>query len=146
MKISTRTRYGIRLMLDLAHRYGDGPIYLRDIATREDISEKYLSQIIIPLRNGGLVHSTRGAHGGYRLARPPAEITLWEIMEPLEGGSSLVDCVKHASACNRSPTCATRDIWAMLSGKISEVLDSLTLGDLIRLSREKFMNDITRNI
>jgi Rrf2 family protein len=146
MKLSARTRYGVRLMLDLAFRYGDGPVYLRDIAVREDISEKYLSQIIIPLRRGGLVRSTRGAHGGYSLARPPAEITLWEIMEPLEGGNSLVDCVKHASICHRVPTCAARDIWTMLGKKISETLDSLTLGDLARMSRDKSGNDVTQNI
>jgi Rrf2 family protein len=93
-----------------------------------------------------LVRSTRGAHGGYSLAKPAAEITLWEIMEPLEGGSSLTDCVKHASVCNRVATCAARDIWTMLGEKISEALNSLTLGDLARMSREKSGNDITQNI
>ena len=145
MKLTTRTRYGVRLMLDLACRHGDGPIYLKDIALREDISEKYLSQIIIPLRSRGLVRSTRGAHGGYSLARPPGEITLWEIMEPLEGGF-LVDCVEHASACHRVPTCAVRDVWAMVGKKISESLSSVTLGDLARMSREKAENNFTQNI
>jgi len=146
MKLSTRTRYGVRLMLDLARCYGDGPVYLSDIAVREDISKKYLSQIIIPLRNQGLVRSTRGAHGGYTLSRPPGEITLWEIMEPLEGGDSLVDCVEHASACHRVPTCAARDIWTMVGRKISETLDSVTLGDLATMSRDKSENDVTQNI
>ena len=146
MKLSARTRYGVRLMLDLACRYGNGPVYLRDIAMREDISEKYLSQIIIPLRRGGLVHSTRGAQGGYSLGKPPGEITLWEIMEPLEGGNSLADCVQHASICPRVPTCAARDIWTMLGQKISEALNSVTLGDLARMSRDKSGNDITQNI
>jgi Rrf2 family protein len=146
MKLSTRTRYGVRLMLDLACRYSDGPVYLRDIAVREDLSEKYLSQIIIPLRSRGLVLSTRGAHGGYTLSRPPGEITLWEIMEPLEGGGSLVDCVEHASVCHRVPTCAARDIWTMVGEKISESLNSVTLGDLVRMSRDKAGNDLTQNI
>jgi Rrf2 family protein len=146
MKLSTRTRYGVRLMLDLACRYGDGPVFLRDIAVREDISEKYLSQIIIPLRSGGMVRSTRGAHGGYSLAKPPAEITLWEIVEPLEGGNTLVDCVKHSSICPRVPTCAARDIWTMLGDKISEALNSVTLWELARMSRDKSDNDITQNI
>ena len=146
MKLSTRTRYGVRMMLDLACRYGDGPIYLKDVAAREDISEKYLSQIIIPLRSRGLVLSTRGAHGGYSLAKAPEEITLREIMEPLEGGCSLVDCVEHASVCDRVPTCAARDIWAMLGERISESLSSVTLGDLARMNREKAENNLTQNI
>ncbi len=133
-------------MLDLASRYGHGPVFLGDIAVREDISKKYLSQIIIPLRNQGLVRSTRGAHGGYTLSRPPGEITLWEIMEPLEGGDSLVDCVEHAPACHRVPTCAARDIWTMVGRKISETLDSVTLGDLATMSRDKSENDVTQNI
>jgi Rrf2 family protein len=133
-------------MLDLACRYGNGPVYLRDIAVREDISEKYLSQIIIPLRSSGLVRSTRGARGGYSLAKPPNEVTLLEIMEPLEGGNSLVDCVKDVSICERISTCAARDIWTILSEKISEVLHSVTLGDLARMSREKAENNLTQNI
>ncbi len=122
-----------------------GIFEVKDIAVREDISEKYLSRIIIPLRSWGLVRSTRGAHGGYSLARPPGEITLWEIMEPLEGGF-LVDCVEHASACNRVPTCAVRDVWTMVGEKISESLSSVTLGDLARMSREKAENNLTQNI
>jgi Rrf2 family protein len=136
----------VRLMLDLACRYGDGPVYLKDIAVREGISEKYMSQIIIPLRSRGFVRSTRGAHGGYSLASPPARITLRDIMEPLEGGSALVDCVNQASVCHRSPTCATRDIWTMLGEKISETLASVTLEDLVRMSTEKMENNITQNI
>jgi Rrf2 family protein len=146
MKLSSRARYGVRLMLDLARQYGQGSVYLREIAVREDISEKYLSQIIIPLRGGGLVRSIRGAHGGYTLAKPPAEITLREIVEPLEGGNCLVDCVKHPSTCSRVPTCATRDIWTMLGGKISEALDSVTLEQLVRIHHEKLGYDIAHNI
>ncbi len=146
MKMSTRTRYGVRLMLRLASQYGEGPVYLREIAEREQISEKYLSQIIIPLRGVGLVRSTRGAYGGYTLSRPPGEITLREIVDPLEGGNCLVDCVKHPSACPRVPTCAARDVWTMLGEKISEALDAVTLEQMVRMSREKAGNDITHNI
>jgi Rrf2 family protein len=146
MKLSTRARYGVRLMLDLARQYGQGSVYLREIAAREDISEKYLSQIIIPLRGWGLVRSIRGAQGGYSLAKPPAEITLREIVEPLEGGNCLVDCVKHPSACHRVPTCAARDIWKMLGEKISQALDSVTLEQLVRINREKLGNDMAHNI
>ena len=145
MRLSTKTRYGVRLMLDLARRYGEGPVYLKDIALREDISEKYLSQIVIPLRRGGLVRSVRGAHGGYSLANPPKNITLREIIGPLEGISP-VDCVENPSACHRVPTCAAHDIWLLLAEKIEETLDSVTLDDLARISREKSGNNISHNI
>jgi Rrf2 family protein len=146
MKLSTRARYGVRLMLDLARQHGKGPVYLREIAAREDISEKYLSQIIIPLRGGGLVRSTRGAHGGYTLAKDPSAITLREIVEPLEGGNCLVDCVKHPSVCPRVPTCAARDIWTMVGDRISEALGSVTLEHLLQRSRDKLQNDIINSI
>lgn len=145
MKLSTKTRYGVRLMVDLACRYGEGPVFLKDIALREDISEKYLSQIVIPLRKAGLLQSARGAHGGYSLAGSPADITLRQIIEPLEGVSP-VDCVKDPSICHRVPTCATRDIWAMLGDKIAEALDSVTLEDLAEISRDKSENDLSRSI
>ena len=94
MKITTRSRYGVRLMLELARNFDKGQVLLKDIARNEEISEKYLSLIIIPLRTAGLVQSTRGAHGGYSLTRPPEEITLKDIVQVLEGGISLVDCVE----------------------------------------------------
>ncbi|HOS96955.1 MAG TPA: Rrf2 family transcriptional regulator [Deltaproteobacteria bacterium] len=139
MKLSTRSRYGVRLMLDLAiaHQGGKGQVFLKDIAGQEGISEKYLSLIMIPLKAAGLVTSTRGAHGGYSLARNPSQITLREIVDVLEGGTCLVDCVKNPDVCPRSGTCTSRDLWSALSGKISETLDSITLEDLAGKSREK---------
>jgi len=112
MKLSTRTRYGVRLMLALARNHGQGSVFLRDVAKAEEISEKYLSQIIIPLRGAGLVSSSRGVHGGYALARSPAEITLRQIVAPLEG-DCLVDCVNNPAACPRVLTCASRDVWTL---------------------------------
>jgi len=137
MKLSTRARYGVRLMLALAQNYGKDPVYMKDIAKQEDISEKYLSLIIIPLRNIGLVTSIRGAYGGYNLARDPARITLKEIVDVLEGDCSLVDCVKDPSSCPRVSTCASHDIWAILEGKISETLSSITLDTMVRMNQEK---------
>ncbi|HET6488626.1 MAG TPA: Rrf2 family transcriptional regulator [Syntrophales bacterium] len=136
MKISARARYGVRLMMVLARNYGNGPIYLKDIAREEDISEKYLGQIIIPLRGAGLVLSSRGSHGGYMLAREPAEINLREIVEILEG-DCLVRCIKDPSTCSRVSTCASRDIWILLGGKISETLGSVSLAELNDIGREK---------
>ena len=141
MRISTRSRYGVRLMTDLAMSYGQGQIFLKEIARQEDISEKYLSLIIIPLRSAGLVQSTRGAHGGYMLARPPAEITLREIVGILEGDMCLVDCVKNPSSCPRAETCASRDIWSAVSEQIGRTLGSVTLEDLVRRNREKMDNE-----
>jgi len=137
MKLSTRSRYGVRLMLDLALNSNKGQVFLKDIAKEEEISEKYLSLIIIPLKAAGFVTSTRGAHGGYTLAKKPSAITLKEIVELLEGDTCLVDCVKNPSACSRSNTCASRDLWTILSDKISQTLGSMTLEDLARKSREK---------
>lgn len=145
MKLSTRARYGVRLMLSLARSYGQGPLYLKDIARAEEISEKYLSLIIIPLRGVGLVNSTRGAHGGYALAKPPEKITLKEIVDVLEG-NCLVDCIKDPSACSRVQICASRDIWTLLDGKISETLDSITLQQLVAMNREKAEKSISSNI
>jgi len=137
MKLSTRARYGVRLMLELALKYGKGPVYLKDIAREEQISEKYLSVIIIPLKAAGLVHATRGAHGGYNLAKNPSEISLKEVVDILEGGICLVDCINDPLACPRSQTCASRDVWNMLSARMSEALSAMTLETLAGMSREK---------
>jgi Rrf2 family protein len=146
MKLSTRARYGVRLMVALAVNYGKGPVFLKDIARGEDISEKYLSLIMIPLRTSGLVNSTRGAYGGYNLARDPAQINLKDILDILEGESCLVDCVRDPSLCPRVSTCVSRDIWTLLGGKISEVLVSINLQDLVRMNEAKVGNEAASGI
>jgi Rrf2 family protein len=146
MKLSTRTRYGVRLMVALALNYGKTPVFLKDIAKGEGISEKYLSLIIIPLRGVGLVKSIRGAHGGYNLAKDPSQITLKEIVDVLEGDCSLVDCVKNPSSCSRVPICASHDIWAIIGEKISETLSSITLENLVKMNQEKAGNAMMNNI
>lgn len=115
----------------LALNYGKGPVFLRDIAREEGVSEKYLSQLVIPLRGNSLIVSLRGSKGGYALARSPREITLGEIVEALEGGLDLVDCVHNPSLCERSKYCVTRDLWGELEGSIREKLSSTTLQDLL---------------
>lgn len=137
MKLSTRSRYGVRLMLTLAEHNGGGPVFLKDIARKEDISEKYLSLIVIPLRRAGLVESTRGAHGGYVLAKDPHEVTVCHIVDVLEGESGVVACLKNPQSCPRTPTCPSRDVWAALDEKIRETLDAVTLHDLIEMGRDK---------
>lgn len=145
MKLSTRTRYGVRMMLALAKNYGRGSVYLKDIAKGEEISEKYLSQIIIPLRGVGLVKSLRGAHGGYALVKSPAEITLKDIVDVLEG-DCLVDCVKDPASCSRIETCASRDVWELVGEKISGVLESITLEKLVQMDKDKAKDALGANI
>ncbi len=146
MKLSTRARYGVRLMVALALNYGKRPVFLKDIAKGESISEKYLSLIIIPLRGVGLVNSIRGAHGGYSLAKDPSQITMKEIVDVLEGDCSLVNCVNDPSACPRVPICASHDIWAIIGGKISETLSSITLDMLVKINQEKAGKAMMHNI
>ena len=137
MKLSTRSRYGVRLMLSLAVSDTGNPVLLKDIAASEGISEKYLSQIIIPLKGRGLVSAFRGAHGGYLLSRPASDIKLREIIEPLEGDLSLVECVGSPNICGRSVLCVTKEIWDKMSLLLADFLDSITLEDLAKTYRGK---------
>ncbi|MBN1365809.1 MAG: Rrf2 family transcriptional regulator [Syntrophaceae bacterium] len=145
MKLSTRPRYGLRLMLALARNYGKGNTFLKDIALEEGISEKYLSLIIIPLKGVGLVNSVRGSSGGYTLAKAPSQITLKDIVDVMEG-DCLVDCLKDPKVCSRVSTCTTRDVWTLLGGKISETLSSITLEQLVAMNNEKKEQAISPSI
>jgi len=137
MRISTRSRYGIRLMISLATTYNRGYAFLKDIAKDEEISEKYLSQIVIPLKRAGLLSASRGIHGGYTLARSPSKITAKEIVEVLEGDVCVLECTKDEAACTRSNNCSSRDLWSALSDTISGFLSSITLDDLAKSKNEK---------
>ena len=131
VKLSTRSRYGLRLMFELALNFKKGTVFLKDIAERQALSEKYLSKLIIPLRAAKLVTSARGAHGGYSLSRPPETITAREIVEVLEGELGPVECLKNASACDRSEFCPTQALWRDLAKAMAKVLDSHTLQSLV---------------
>lgn len=131
MKLSTRSRYGTRLMLDMAEHYDNGPIHLMKIAQRQGISVKYLEQIIIPLKKAQYVKSVRGPKGGHVLAKPPEEITVGEIVALLEEGVSLVECSHNATVCDRSPICPTRHIWQEAAEAMFAKLASVTLADLL---------------
>lgn len=132
MKMSTRARYGVRLMFELGLRYGGKPMLLKDIARNEELSEKYLSQLVIPLKASGLINSVRGAQGGYLLARPPEQVTVKDIVEVLEGDLAPSDCSKDSSLCSRSSYCITRGVWEKLEKSISKTLKSITLNDLVK--------------
>ena len=131
MRMSTKGRYGVRLMIDLALHSSQGPVLMKDIARRQGISEKYLWNLINPLKTVGLVRSLRGARGGYLLAKEPAEISLKDIMSVLEGTLCLVDCVENPSSCKRSPTCITRDVWCEASQGFMKTLEAMTLEKVI---------------
>lgn len=137
MRLSTRGRYGARLMLELALNYGNGRVLLKDIARRQEISEGYLEHLLPPLKAAGLVNSARGAHGGYMLAKTPSEITLREVVQVLEGSLSPAECVDTPSVCQRVRSCVTRDIWKELGEKISHTLESITLKDMVEMQRDK---------
>ena len=124
-------------MLELASHYGEGPIELKEIAKKEDISLKYLEQVINPLRAAGLVKSIRGSKGGYSLAKPPSEICLYDVVETLEGPLNLLECLRDVKVCQKVPFCVTRDIWKEVSEAISKIFYSVTLEDMVNRKRDK---------
>ncbi len=143
MKMSTKGRYGLRAMMDLAINQKDEvPVFLADVAKRQDISEKYLEHIFAALRAAGLIRTVRGRKGGFLLIKPPAQITASEVIAALEGPCRLVDCVDEPKVCPRSATCATRDIWTLLGGKMDEFLSGYTLDKLARMQDEKSGKDM----
>ncbi|MBN2455317.1 MAG: Rrf2 family transcriptional regulator [Sedimentisphaerales bacterium] len=141
MNISTRTRYGIRAMVELAGSYGKGPLGIREIAQRQSISAKYLEQLMSRLRSAGYVRSVRGAKGGYILDRSPKSITLAELFNCLEGPVVTVECVENTSYCAQVAECATRYVWVKVQKAIEQTFQSLTLQDLIdRVGSTKVLN------
>ena len=131
MRVSTRGRYGLRAMFELARGFGRAPVLMSTVAERQGLSRKYLHALLTALKSAGLVRSVRGAGGGFVLARPPAEIKLSEVLRALEGPLSLVDCVADKRACDRSSRCPARRVWRELAGAVENVLDNVTLEDLV---------------
>lgn len=137
MRVSTKTRYGLRFMIELGSNYGKGPVYMKDIARLQQISEKYLSQILITLKSAGLVDGFRGVNGGYILTRPPSEISTREIVQVLEGGLSLIECVQSPESCSRQTDCVSYEVWKKLGSVITETLESISLEDLVVKHQKK---------
>jgi len=141
LKISTKGHYGVQAMFDLAQRYGEGPVSLKSVADRQDLSEHYLEQLFAGLRKAGLVKSVRGAQGGYTLARAPAEIKVGDIIRVLEGPIVPVECVSEdPEQCMKAEFCITRSVWEKVRVSIEEVLDSITLADMCKDSEESRQN------
>jgi Rrf2 family protein len=139
MRVSTKGRYGLRVLLDIAVHQGEGVVALRDIAQRQAISQKYLWQVINPLKSAGILRATRGARGGYALARRPDEISVQDVVSILEGDTSVVACVGKPDTCERSADCTTREAWAEIEGKFNDAMRGITLGTLMEreLARDK---------
>lgn len=137
MRISTKGRYAIRLMLDLAENDTGAPIRLKDTARRQEISEKYLEQIISVLNKAGYVRSVRGPQGGYLLQRPPKEYTVGMILRLTEGSLRAVDCNNENASCHRAEGCAARILWKKLDDAVNSVVDHITLEDMLKWQRSR---------
>ena len=131
MKLSTRGRYGIHAMYDLALNAERGPQSIKAIAEREAIPEAYLEQLFAVLKREGLVVSTRGAQGGYTLARAPEAVTVGDVLRALEGGLNLVDCLDEQESCGKSCACPSRIVWQKVRDGLNAVVDGITLRDML---------------
>lgn len=132
MKLSTRGRYGLKAMFQLALHYGKGPIPLNVIASQQDLSENYLEQLFSALRKEGLIKSVRGAQGGYMLAKPPEKITVGSVLRVLEGNMAPVECVIDDTViCDKEESCVTKLVWMKIKDSINSVIDSITLQDML---------------
>ena len=142
MKLSTKGRYSVTALYELALHYGEGVVPIKTIAKSQGISENYLEQLMLPLRRAGLVESVRGAQGGYTLSRPPAEVTIGEIITAVEGPIALVDCLLTSAesddqSCVRAGSCVTRQIWEEVCDSINSVLNNISLADLLQRNQNR---------
>jgi Rrf2 family transcriptional regulator, cysteine metabolism repressor len=137
MKLSTKVRYGVRAMVDLAINQEERPVLVKAIAERQSLSKKYLESLLASLKTAGLLRSVRGAKGGYLLARPPEEITLEMVTNALDGPIALTDCIDAPDTCGRARDCATRELWRDLTEALREKLREITLAELARRCAKK---------
>ena len=131
MKLSTKGRYGIHAMYDLAQYYQEGPQPLKAVAERQRVPEAYLEQLMRPLRKADLVRAARGAQGGYMLSRPPSEITVGQVLRALEGELAVVDCLLEEDACDKACVCPTRLVWQKVRDGLNDIVDGITLADML---------------
>lgn len=137
MRISTKGRYGLRVMTELASRFGNGPAMVDEIAQNQDISAKYIHVLMPGLISAGLARSARGRKGGYEIARDPASVTAWDVALALERDMEPVNCAADSSRCKRAPLCPERDVWGAVAAAVRDALRGFTLADLARMKREK---------
>ncbi len=137
MQLTTKARYVIRALIDLTINSASSPVLVKEIAQRQGMSARYLEQLLLPPKAAGMIRSTRGAHGGFTLARSPSEITLREIVNIMEGSISPTECADDPSICPSSSSCVTHDIWVKIKKATDEILESATLQDLVDQQLEK---------
>ena len=137
MRLSTKVRYGVRALVELALHPGDPSVSSHEVGARQQISPKYVGQLLAQLRASGLVRSVRGQGGGFQLARPPQKVTLLDVVQAFEGSLAPVPCVDDPSTCSRSARCAARDLWCELKEAAEKPLRRTTLADLARRQRRK---------
>jgi Rrf2 family transcriptional regulator, cysteine metabolism repressor len=135
MRVSTKGDYGVRALVELSHRYGEGPVQSAEIARRQCIPEPYLDQLLTTLRRAGFIRSVRGPQGGHALVRPPAEITLAEVIEALEGSLAPISCLDDA-VCSRPGVCAQREVWERVHQATRRILSEVSINDLAEKERE----------
>jgi len=141
MKLSTRTRYGLRAIIEIAENRRPVPLQIKAIAASQDISVKYLEQLMTILKSAGFVRSIRGSKGGYMLAKPPNQIKLSDVFDCLEGHVTTVECVEDTNFCGRAEDCVARQVWAEVQQAIKNVLQSITLQDLIDRTKNKKLSN-----
>ena len=136
MKVSTKGDYGVRALVELAHHYGEGPVQSATIASRQEVPEPYLDQLLTTLRRAGFIRSVRGPQGGHALIREPGEVKLSDVMEALEGSLAPIACVDDPESCTKSGGCVQRDVWEQVRDATRAILENVTIGDLAEKERE----------
>ncbi|HOX25683.1 MAG TPA: Rrf2 family transcriptional regulator [Candidatus Krumholzibacteria bacterium] len=131
MKVNTRVRYGLRAILRIAEGYGGAPVSITTISEEQEISGKYLEQVVSPLRRAGLLESVKGVKGGYVLARSPRDITLWDVIQALDTHPHLVECVEDPAVCARSDGCVAHQVWTLLDSRLRDFWCGFTVADLL---------------
>ena len=136
MKVSTKGDYGVRALVELAHHYGEGPVQSATIASRQEVPEPYLDQLLTTLRRAGFIRSVRGPQGGHALIRQPDDVKLSEVMVALEGSLAPIACVDDPESCTKSGGCVQRDVWEQVRDATRAILENVTIGDLAEKERE----------
>jgi Rrf2 family transcriptional regulator, cysteine metabolism repressor len=136
MKLTARERTGLRAMVEFARRYGQGPTALSEVANAQDLPLPYLEQVVALLRRAELLDSVRGAHGGYMLARDPAEISAGDVFRAVEGSLMTLDCMRTDGSCEREPICATRNVWQIIVDRLEDTLNNTSLIDVLAWDAE----------
>lgn len=131
MKMSTKGRYGLRVMVELAAQHGQGTVLAENIAENQNISENYIHLLVKQLKEAGLIHATRGRNGGYAISRDPEKITVLDVINAMEGKISVVECTSNTAFCNRNVTCVTREVWVSVNQAVEKALQSITIAQLV---------------